>query len=98
MSYLRRCWKKVKCGSERREIAKDLVDRRTVSIRRACRLMGIDPKTYHSRPKQSIENERIRSRLKYLSAQYPRYGFRKLFELLRGEGMKYNHKRVHRIM
>ncbi|HCB1085723.1 TPA: transposase [Klebsiella variicola subsp. variicola] len=29
--------------------------------------------------------------------RYPRYGFEKLFQVLRRQGKRWNHKRVHRI-
>ncbi|EIY5007127.1 TPA: transposase [Klebsiella variicola] len=29
--------------------------------------------------------------------RYPRYGFEKLFQVLRRQGKSWNHKRVHRI-
>lgn len=32
-----------------------------------------------------------------LAERYPRYGFKKLFQLLRRQGNRWNHKRVHRI-
>jgi putative transposase len=32
-----------------------------------------------------------------LAERYPRYGFKKQFQLLRGQGNSWNHKRVHRI-
>jgi len=32
-----------------------------------------------------------------LAERYPRYGFKKLFQLLRRQGKAWNHKRVHRI-
>ncbi|AIM20105.1 integrase catalytic subunit [Serratia sp. SCBI] len=32
-----------------------------------------------------------------LAERYPRYGFKKLFQLLRRQGNNWNHKRVHRI-
>lgn len=35
--------------------------------------------------------------LQKLVERYPRYGFRKLFQLLRKDGKRWNHKRVHRI-
>lgn len=36
-------------------------------------------------------------RLKELAAARPRYGYRRLYELLRRDGWKVNHKRVHRL-
>lgn len=68
-----------------------------VSINRACRVMNIDRKTYHYQPKLAKESDMIKAKLKSLSSQYPRYGFKKLFCLLRSQGMVYNHKRVHRL-
>lgn len=32
-----------------------------------------------------------------LAERYPRYGFKKLFQVLRRQGHVWNHKRVHRI-
>lgn len=39
----------------------------------------------------------IEAVLKNLSAQHPRYGFKKLFDMLRAQGSSYNHKRVRRV-
>lgn len=38
----------------------------------------------------------IQALLKELAAQYPRYGFKKLFHLIRNEGHLFNHKRIYR--
>lgn len=35
--------------------------------------------------------------LKQLALEYPRYGFKKLFMILRDDGLQANHKRVHRL-
>jgi putative transposase len=74
-----------------------LVSERKISVRRACRIANIDHKSYHYQPKLPETNKLISDKLKSLSDKYPRYGFRKLFGLLRASGMIYNHKRVHRI-
>ena len=39
----------------------------------------------------------IKNYLKQLSTQFPRYGFKKLFNLMRLQGLLFNHKRVHRL-
>lgn len=59
--------------------------------------MNMDRKSYRYEPKRYEDNKRIERLLKNLSTQYPRYGFKKLFGLIRQEGHRYNHKRVHRI-
>jgi len=35
--------------------------------------------------------------LQELAEKYPRYGFSKLFDLIRRRGHRWNHKRVHRV-
>lgn len=74
-----------------------MVEQRDTSVSRACRVVNIDKKTYHNQPKRKQDDEMIESLLKDLSTQHPRYGFEKLFNILRGQGHLYNHKRVRRI-
>ena len=51
---------------------------------------------YRYRPDHSKDNPVIAVLLE-LADQYPRYGFGKLFPILRRQGYHWNHKRVHRI-
>lgn len=39
----------------------------------------------------------IKTTLQRLARKYPRYGFKKVFNLIRAQGLAYNHKRVHRL-
>lgn len=66
------------------------------SQRRACRLVGVVRATvrYQGRPRA---DEPLRSRLRELAAQRPRFGYRRLHVLLRREGIRVNHKRVARL-
>ena len=66
------------------------------SQRRACRLVGIEPKTYRYRSRRR-EDELLRQRLRELAAERRRFGYRRLLILLRREGMLANHKRLYRI-
>lgn len=59
--------------------------------------MHLDRKNYNYEPKCKKEDGLIKALLKALSTQYPRYGFKKLFGLIRQEGHSFNHKRVYRI-
>ena len=74
-----------------------MVKEHKASISRACRVAQIDRKTYHNQAKRKKDDDMIETLLKDLSAQYPRYGFEKLFSMLRNKGHLYNHKRVRRI-
>lgn len=49
---------------------------------------------YQRQPKDDSE---VINKLTELVEQYPRYGFDKLFPLIRREGHPWNHKRVHRV-
>lgn len=74
-----------------------MVKSRDVSVRQACRVVSLDRKTYHYEPRLKRDDERLKGLLINKAHQYPRYGFKKLFGLLRQEGHGFNHKRVHRL-
>lgn len=73
-----------------------LEDQYGVSERRACRLVGLQRSTrrYQAKPKN---DEGLRTRLRALAAERPRFGYRRLHVLLRREGYRVNHKRIHRL-
>lgn len=64
--------------------------------RRACRLTGMDPKTwrYASRRPDAAE---ARSRLRDLAGERRRFGYRRLHILLEREGVTMNHKKLFRL-
>jgi putative transposase len=65
-----------------------------VSVRRACRAVPAPRSTYHHRSrKQAVLRERIRE----IAATRVRYGYRRIWILLRREGWPINAKRVHRL-
>ena len=66
------------------------------SERHACRLIGVHRSVarYHSRP---AEPSGLRERLLTLAAERRRFGYRRLWVLLRREGFEVNHKRVYRL-
>jgi putative transposase len=67
-----------------------------VSERRACGLLGICRSVYYYRRKPR-DDEAIRQRLRELAFSRPRFGYQRLYILLRREGWLVNHKRVLRI-
>ena len=68
-----------------------------VSVRRACRVLGVPRSTYHYHPHITFEESALRERIIELALQYGRYGYRRITALLRSEGWQVNHKRVERI-
>lgn len=66
-------------------------------INQACRVANIDRKTYRYQPKKKQDSKMIEDLLTTYSAQYPTYGFQKLFNLIRLKNYSFNHKRVYRI-
>jgi putative transposase len=67
-----------------------------LSVRSSCRLLGLSRTVYKYRPDANRDNELIAA-LSELVERYPRYGFPKLFQMLRRKGLVWNHKRVHRV-
>jgi putative transposase len=69
---------------------------KSYSQRRACRLIGMDPKTYRYRSRRPDDLE-VRARLKALAGERRRFGYRRLHILLRREGIVLNHKKLFRL-
>lgn len=67
-----------------------------VSIRRACRVVGISCSVYRYKPDTSRDDEVI-AVLQLAVERYPAHGFGKLYKIIRRWGHVFNHKRVHRI-
>jgi putative transposase len=65
------------------------------SERRACGLLAMAVSSYRYRTRRS--DERLRARLVELAREKPRWGYRRLYVLLRWSGEQVNHKRVHRV-
>jgi len=67
-----------------------------LSLRACCRLLRISRSVYKYQPDSDRDNPVVEA-LSNLVEKYPRYGFPKLFVLLKREGHRWNHKRVHRV-
>ena len=68
-----------------------------VSERRACQVLGQPRSTHRYVGEDRPKEKRLVKRLRELSRQYPRYGYRRMTALLRREGWKVNRKRVYRL-
>ena len=67
-----------------------------MSIRRACRALGLNRSVYAYRPKPRDDGPIIEA-LTSLADKYPRCGFAKLFQIIRRDGHGWSHKRVYRV-
>ena len=72
--------------AERRRAASHLEAEHGVSERRACQVVGI-PRSTKRRPSGRIEEAKLVRRVHELSDRYPRFGYRKIYPILRAEGM-----------
>jgi putative transposase len=80
----------------RRRIVQLWVENDLLSERRGCRLIDVARSTvrYQSHGR---DDDPLRTRLKQLAEQYPRYGYPMLHAMLKGEGLVENRKRTYRI-
>lgn len=66
-----------------------------ISQRRACRLVGVDPKTV--RRDQRPDNTEVREEMKAIASKRRRFGYRRIGVLLERKGMMMNHKKLYRL-
>ena len=72
------------------------ITQKNYSQRRACGLVGLEPKTYRYASKRPGDGE-IRARLRVLAGERRRFGYRRLHILLARDGVRLNHKRLFRL-
>ena len=82
----------------KRRAVQVLRERFGCSERRACLLVGQSRTSQRRGPAQITGTERaLRARLREISAQHPRWGWRKAHAIARGEGLVTNRKRTRRL-
>ena len=84
-------------AAQRRQVVRQLQEAFGVSERRACRVLGQPRSTQRQAPRAKEEEERLVQRLLALVGQHPRYGYRRIWALLRREGWRVNRKRIYRL-
>ena len=68
-----------------------------MSQRRACRVLGQPRSTQRQEPRRREGEEALVRRMLELVRRHPRFGYRRIWALLRREGWRVNRKRVHRL-
>lgn len=74
-----------------------LQDRLGVSERRACQITGQHRSTQRRQPCVAPDDGALRGRLREISRERPRWGYRRAHAVLREEGWQVNRKRVQRL-
>lgn len=80
----------------KRELASYLITQFAMSVRQACRTLSLSRTVYFYQA-DTRRDEPVIEALSVMAERYPKYGFKKLFQVLRRQGHAWNHKRVHRI-
>ena len=81
---------------ERRQAARWAVESRAISIQLACRAFVISRTTYRYRSRREPDYE-LKKLLIDLSQTHRRWGFGLMYDWLRSQGHKWNHKKVYRV-
>lgn len=68
-----------------------------LSLRRACRLAGLSLSTYRYSAQRPAADAQLSLRIPELTLVNRRFGYRRIWQLLRREGLHVNHKWVYRI-
>jgi putative transposase len=84
-------------ATQRRQVVTHLRAAFGITLRHACRLVGLSRSRWHYRPVRPERDHPIRERLRALAAARPRFGYQRLHLLLRREGLRVNLKRVYRL-
>ena len=74
-----------------------LIDRLGLAERRACRITGQNRSTQRHHGPRRDRDDALRRRLREVSREHPRWGYRRAWALLRGEGWEVNRKRIQRL-
>ncbi|HVT26537.1 MAG TPA: DDE-type integrase/transposase/recombinase [Lacipirellulaceae bacterium] len=82
--------------ARRKELAEWIQGHYGTSCRRACGLAGIVPNTWYYKP-QARDSTALRMRIREIAQARPRFGYVRIWIMLRREGWKDNRKRVHRL-
>lgn len=65
-----------------------------MSERRACRLVGLSRTSWREPPIEAIQNAELHEQIKAIALQRRRFGYRRIHDMLKFQGVEVNHKRV----
>ena len=79
----------------RRQVVRALV-KRSVSLTRACAAVDMSRSSFRYEPRRADDVELI-ERIREIRLKKPRWGYKRVYHKLKGEGFSVNHKRIERI-
>ena len=68
-----------------------------LSERRACSLVGLSRSSWRNPPQDNETTVTLKERIKALAHERRRFGYRRIHDMLKFEGVVVNHKRVYRL-
>ncbi|HAU4426172.1 TPA: IS3 family transposase [Citrobacter freundii] len=89
--------RKLLTTDQKREAVMLMCDATGLSQRRACRLTGLSLSTYRYEAHRPAADAHLSGRITELALERRRFGYRRIWQLLRREGLHVNHKRVYRL-
>jgi hypothetical protein len=88
------CSQKALTPTQRKTLVGHLVNRYRVGVRRACEVLKQSCSAWYYQPLENDDEAPLLLRIEEVAATRVRYGFWRIFVLLRREGWKANNKRV----
>ena len=82
--------------SEKREMVEAL--RTDYSVRQICETLGLNRSSLYYQPKSDPSQEVLRDEIEKLSGRYPKYGYRRITQLLLRMGYTVGYRRIARLM
>ena len=82
--------------SEKRSLISAL--RKEYSVREICETLGFNRSSFYYHPQKDPSEELLRSEIEKLAGRYPRYGYRRITQLLQRQGYTVGTRRVARLM
>jgi len=74
-----------------------ILDAEMMSERRACRLVGLSRSSWREPPQDTERTADLRERIRVLAHERRRFGYRRIYDMLKLQGIAVNHKCVYRL-
>ena len=68
------------------------------SVRDICGILGVNRSSFYYQPKEDPSEDVLRAEIETLAGRYPRYGYRRITQLLLRQGYAVGTRRVARLM
>ena len=67
-------------------------------MRDICQILGVNRSSFYYHPQEDPSQEQLRSEIETLAGRYPRYGYRRITQMLQRQGYTVGTRRVARLM